>query len=548
MSQDLRTYEIEGMTCDHCAVTLEKAFHALPGVERAQVSFADKRAVVTAPPTVSDALVLAAASAAGYRARPLSGHRDDRAATDRDRFDLVIVGSGGAAFGAAIRAAELGARVAMVERGTLGGTCVNVGCVPSKALLRAAEALRRAQLTPFAGLEVKGRLADFGRLQAQKDDLIGDLREHKYRDVLRGLDHVTLIEGHGEFARRGQLMVGDRTLRADRFLIATGARPSVPPVPGLADAGYLTSTEALALRELPASLLVLGGRYIALELAQAFARLGTKVTVLQRSGHILPTEDDAITCALRAHLEEEGLRIVTGVATRAVRRTDHGIEVDCEVGGSSEIFRAEKLLSATGRQPNTDRMGLDRVGVELTADGHIRVDQFLESTMPGVYAAGDVIGEPAFVYTAAWEGRLAAENALSGSRRPADYGVVPWVVFTDPQVAGVGLTEKAARAKGVPVDVTRLPLSAVPRALAARDTRGLIQLVKEQGGDRLLGATILAPEAGDLIMEPTLAIRYGIGVSQLASTFHPYLTQSEGIKLAAQTFTTDVKKLSCCAA
>ena len=472
---------------------------------------------------------------------------EDRRAGDHADFELVIVGSGAAAFGAALRAAELGARVAMVERGTLGGTCVNVGCVPSKVLVRAAESLHRAQRTPFEGLMVGGSLVDFGRLMGQKDRLIADLREAKYADVLRSLPNVSLIEGHGEFVARGELRVGDRVLRSERFLIATGARPLTLPIPGLEGSGYLTSTSALALRELPASMLVLGGRYIALELAQAFARLGTKVTVLQRSAHLLPTEDDAITEALRGHLEAEGIRIVTGVTARAVRGGVHGVEIEVVLEGRSEAFRAERLLCATGRRPNSDGMGLSCVGAEVGADGHIRVDRFLETMAPGIYAAGDVIGEPAFVYTAAWEGRLAAENALSGTRRAADHGAVPWVVFTDPQVAGVGLTERAARAKGVPVDVARLPLSAVPRALAARDTRGLIQLVKEQGGDRLLGATILAPEAGELIMEPTLAIRYGIAVSQLASTFHPYLTQSEGLKLAAQTFTKDVSQLSCCA-
>lgn len=547
-----RFFEIEGMTCDHCATTVRTALQAVHGVLWAEAKFRDRRAEVEVDPSVDDAVLMAAVAGEGYRARRRAGSTTPAQAGERrpsgsTRFDLVIIGSGGAAFGAALKASELGAKVAMVEQGLLGGTCVNIGCVPSKTLIRAAESLHRARKTPFAGLCVDGRLEDFEQLMAQKDMLVASLRQHKYADVLASLPNVELVKGRGEFVERDTLVVTGRVLRADSFIIATGARPRVASIPGLETAGYLTSTEALSVKTLPESLLVLGGRYIALELAQAFSCLGSQVTILQRSDQILPTEDDDVTEALAGFLRDEGIDVRTGVQTRRVRREASGYVLDVEIGDEHQTLRGAELLVATGRQPNSDRMGLERLGASLRADGTITVDDTLQTSVPNVYAVGDVIGDPAFVYTAAYEGALAAENALSTTKRSRDYSALPWVVFTDPQVAAVGLNERQAREAGVAVDVTKLPLSQVPRAIAARDTRGFIKLLKERGRDRLLGATILAPEAGDLVMEPALAIRHGIGASQLATAFHPYLTLAEGIKLAAQAFHKDVSKLSCCA-
>ena len=251
---------------------------------------------------------------------------------------------------------------------------------------------------------------------------------------------------------------------------------------GLADSGYLTSTTALALREQPESMIVLGGRYIALELAQAFARLGTRVTIVQRSDHLLPTEDDDVTEALAGYLREEGIEVLTGTRTTRVARDERGVSVEIELAaGGSRTLRAAQVLAATGRRANTQDLGLERIGVRLAADGTIVVDDALRTTAAGVYAAGDVVGEPAFVYTAAYGGKLAAENALGGETRRVDYTALPWVVFTDPQLAVVGLNERRAREAGIAVDVSKLPMSAVPRALAARDTRGFIKLVKEIG-------------------------------------------------------------------
>lgn len=470
---------------------------------------------------------------------------------EREGFDLVIVGGGSAGFAAAIRAHELGARVAVVNDGPIGGTCVNVGCVPSKALISAAEAFHRAGRTPFDGIEVRGRLGDFAALVRQKDELIAAMRRAKYDEVLAGLPRVAYISGRARLAGRQTVAVRDasgaeRLLRGERILIAAGASPQIPAIPGLADAGYLTSTSALALTELPEQLLVLGGGYIAVELGQMFARLGSRVTLLVRGPRLLPREGADVAEALAGYLREEGIVILPNAEVRSVRRSEGRLRLEATVDGEAAILTGTHLLVAAGRRPNTDGMGLEDLGVEPTAQGGPAVDEHLETSVPGIYAAGDAL-RPLFVYTAAYEGALAAENALSAQRRARDYTALPWVVFSDPQVAGVGMDEEEARGAGIDVEASLLPLDLVPRSIVSRDTRGFIKLVRDRATDRLVGARILAPGGGELAMEAGLAIRYGIPVADLAAAFHPYLTLSEGIKLAAMQFRKDVKKLSCCA-
>lgn len=462
--------------------------------------------------------------------------------------DLIVIGGGSAGKAAAIRGHELGAKVIMVNAGVIGGTCVNVGCVPSKTLIRAGEAVHRASHIRFAGVESSSRVSDFRAIIGQKDELVGSLRQAKYIDVLAAYENIRLIEGRAVFVSPDTIRVDGRTLRAPRIIVTTGSRPWIPPIPGLREAEPLTSTTAFELDHLPESVIVLGGRYIALECAQMLARLGAKVTILQRSGHILPDEDEDLTDALVGYLREEGIGVETSVRVERVSLGKGRVIVHARIGGEERIFRAKRILCATGRRPITEDMGLEAVGIGVGEDGRIVADEHLRTSVAGVYAAGDVIGEPAFVYTAAYEGRLAAENALSGDDRKRDYIVLPWVIFTDPQVAGVGMNEKEALRAGVEIDTATLDLANVPRARAARDIRGFIKLVKERGGDKLLGARVLAPEGGEQIMEAAMAIRFGIGVSEIAAMFHPYLTQAEGVKLCAQTFEKDVKKLSCCSA
>lgn len=465
----------------------------------------------------------------------------------RDKH-LVIIGGGSAAFSAALKASELGHRATIVNAGLpTGGTCVNVGCVPSKFLIRAAEQLHGSNHARFAGIKVSGRLASFRELIAEKRSLVAELRQAKYINVIAGVPGIRLIEGKGRLLDSRTVEVNGECLAADAILIATGVRTSIPQIPGLAESGYLTNESLFELDDLPESLIVLGGRFVALECVQMMARLGSHVTVLQRSERILPSETADITDALTGYLRDEGIDILTGVAIKEVRRNGNLVSVRATIDGKERNFKSTHLLAATGRKPNTDGMGLEEARVPLDAKGFVRVDEHLHTGVSGIFAAGDVIGENQFVYTAAYEGALAAENVLTTANRKRDYSALPWVVFTDPQVAGVGLDEEQARKIGIDAESSTLPLSHVPRSIAARDTRGFIRLVRNKADDRIIGARFLAPEGSELCMEAALAIRAGMTAAELASMFHAYLTLSEGVKLAAITFGKSVEKLSCCA-
>ncbi len=462
-------------------------------------------------------------------------------------FDLVIVGGGSAAFAAAIKGAGLGARVAMVEGGTLGGTCVNVGCVPSKTLIRAAEARHRRAHHPFAGISTSDGPVDWNLVRGQKDALVNQLRQVKYRDVLRSYDAVTLFEQRAALATPRDVLLADgSTLTAGKILVATGAGPVAPAIPGLTEAGFLDNVSAMALARLPESLIVIGAGFVAVELGQMFARLGVAVTILARQNRVLRKEDSEIGLGLTEYLREEGIDVRTETTVERVDRAGR-YRVQVSRNGRAEVLEADQLLVAAGRRATTKGFGMEAIGVALGTKGEIVVDEHLETNVPGVYAAGDVVGNPMFVHVAAYGGALAAENALSGNPRPLDLSAVPSVTFTDPAVASIGLTETEARARGIEPLVSRLPMEHVARSLAAHDTRGFVKLVADPATRKILGAQILASEAGEMITEVVMAVRFGLTIEDITSTFHPYLTLSEGIKLAAQTFDKDVGKLSCCA-
>ncbi len=462
---------------------------------------------------------------------------------------LVILGGGSAAFSAALKASELGGSATIINDGLpMGGTCVNVGCVPSKTLIRAAETLHRAASPQaFNGIETSGRLLDFKAVMDQKQQMVEDMRQAKYADVIGGLENVRYVQGCARLVDRKTVEVNGERIEADHILIATGASPKIPEIPGIESVPYLTNESAFELKDLPLSLIVLGGRYIALECAQMFARFGTEVTVLQRSERILPDQPKEIGDNLTGYLREEGLKVEPGVRVIGVYKKENQVAVETVIEGQPRTFQAEHLLIATGRQANTSNMGLEEVGVKTDSEGFILVNNRLETNVAGISSAGDVVGRNMFVYTAAYEGALAAENALDGKEIKSDYTALPWVIFTDPQVAGVGLDADQARQRGFDVDMAQLSLEHVPRSVAARDTRGFIQLIRDRSTDKLLGARILAPEGSELLMEISLAIKYGIPVGEMKKAFHPYLTLSEGVKLAALTFDKDVASLSCCA-
>jgi mercuric reductase len=464
-------------------------------------------------------------------------------------FDFLVVGGGSAGFAAAIKAADLGARVALVEGGTLGGTCVNVGCVPSKTLIRAAEAQHRRVHHGFRGVPATDGQPEWPTVRAAKDGLVAELRQTKYWNVLRAYPSITLFQERATFiSGREVRLAGSRTLTAGKILVTTGSAPWAPPIPGLAEAGYLDSASAMALERLPESLIVIGASAVGLELAQMFARLGVRVTVLEALPRVLPAEDADIGNALGDYLRSEGLEVHTDIQIDRVSRASDSHSVQFRAGREERAARARQLLVATGRRANSSGVGLEGIGVRLGEKGEIVVNDFLQTTNPDVYAAGDVLGDPMFVYLAAYGGALAAGNALTGNEHRYDRSALPKVTFTDPAVASVGLSEDQARAQGIEPLVSKLPLEHVPRGLAGRDTRGFVKLVADARTKEIIGAHIVAAEAGEMITEPTLAIKVGLTIEDLTSTFHPYLTLSEGIKLAAQAFTKDIAKLSCCAA
>ena len=464
--------------------------------------------------------------------------------------DLLVIGTGSAGFSAAIRASELGAKVTLVGDGTIGGTCVNIGCVPSKALIRAAETLHQARsASRFAGITASARLGDWKALVAQKDELVASLRQAKYADLLPQYPDVTYVPGRAHLTPDGAVMVGDAAYRSGKVIIATGTSPAAPAIPGLDTVPWLTSTTAMELEELPASLLVIGGGVIGVELGQMFARFGVLVTIVCRS-RLLPGAEPEVSAALADYLRAEGVEVRSGVSYEAIRQAGNGgVElVARDTEGTAVTLFAERVLVATGRTPNTAGMGLEEAGVVLDSRGAVQVDDRMRTMRPGVYAAGDVTGRDLYVYMAAHGGKIAAENALGDESAPRyDATAMPEVTFSDPQVASVGLTEAAARRAGLEVETRIVPLDQVPRALAARDTRGLVKLVAERGSGRLLGAHMLAPEAGDSIQTAVLAVKHRLTVADLSATIFPYLTTVEALKLAALSFSKEVGKLSCCA-
>ena len=462
-------------------------------------------------------------------------------------YDLLVIGAGSAGFSAAITAADQGAQVALVGNSTIGGTCVNIGCVPSKTLIRAAETLHNARVAErFAGITAEATLANWRETVHQKDALVSQLRQAKYTDLLPAYNRVAYREGAARLVDGGVEVNGAR-IAAGKIIIATGARPAVPAITGIESVPYLTSTSALDLEELPRSLLVIGGGYIGAELAQMFARAGVKVTLVCRS-RLLPEAEPEIGAALTGYFRDEGITIASGIAYREIRKTgDDRVSLTVTRDGQDVVIDVDQVLVSTGRAPNVEGLGLAEHGVALSQKGGIAVDDRMRTTRAAVYAAGDVIGRDQFVYMAAYGAKLAAKNALNGDSLRYDNSAMPAIVFTDPQVASVGLTEAAARAAGHAVRVSTIGLDQVPRALAARDTRGLIKLVADSGNGRLLGAHILAPEGADSVQTAALAIRQGLTVDDLADMIFPYLTTVEGLKLAALAFAKDVAKLSCCA-
>lgn len=417
-----------------------------------------------------------------------------------DQFDLLVLGSGSTAFAAALTARELGKTSVLTEERTVGGTCVNRGCLPSKNLIEAAKLIFDARQPRYPGLSGCSVTLDFPALIAQKDEVVRGYRNKKYESLVGG--SVRIEEGHVEFLDPHTVRVGEKQLSGKAVLIATGSRPVVPDIGGLDSVPYLTSDlltsgEAVELKELPKSLLVIGGGYIALELGQMFSRFGTEVTILERNRRLLfrGYEPEA-GLAVQSAFADEGIQVVVNASARSVREDGGEVVVTAEVGGRRRHYRAERLLVATGRRPNSDAIGVERAGVSVNPRGEVVVDEYLRTNVPHILAAGDVIGRQFGSQMAtpvgSRQGGIAAKNALAGGElRKVDHRVIPRVVFTDPQVAVVGMTDAEAVAAGHRCWCITLPLSLVPRAGAIRDTRGIVKMVANADTGEVLGVTMV---------------------------------------------------------
>ncbi|MBG0797050.1 mercury(II) reductase [Methylocystis sp. L43] len=554
--------QITGMTCGSCASHIEKVLLKAPGVHEAKVSYAEGTARVSGDGALDPAALSAAVRAAGYEVaveksadagRPPEKRREETPGGTQNReqrgapLHVAVIGSGGAAMAAALRAVERDARVTLIERGTIGGTCVNVGCVPSKIMIRAAHIAHLRRHSPFdEGIAAAEPAILRERLLAQQQARVEEMRHAKYENILESTPAIAVLRGEARFKDGRSLIVrlnegGESEISFDRCLIATGASPAVPPIPGLKETPYWTSTEALASDTIPARLAVIGSSVVAVELAQAFARLGGKVTILARST-LFFREDPAIGEAVTAAFRAEGVEVLEHTQASNVAFADGEFVLTT---GQGEL-RADKLLIATGRAPNTRGLALEAAGVAVDPQGAIIVDTHMRTGVPHIYAAGDCTNQPQFVYVAAAAGSRAAIN-MTGGDATLDLTAVPAVVFTDPQVATVGYSEAEAHYEGIETDSRTLTLDNVPRALANFDTRGFIKLVAEAGSGRLIGVQAVAPDAGELIQAAVIAIHARMSVHDLANQLFPYLTMVEGLKLAAQTFSKDVTQLSCCA-
>lgn len=474
-------------------------------------------------------------------------------------FDLVILGSGATAFAAALRAAELGKTAAITEWRTLGGTCVNRGCLPSKNLLEAAKLFYDSNHPRYPGLVSASMGLDFKALIEQKNQMIHDYRDKKYQSIITDSETLEVVMGRARFVGPHQVSIGNDDLKANVVLIATGSSPTIPELPGLSSTPYLTSDllsscedrEHGELKELPESLICVGGGYIALEIGQMFSRFGSRVTVLEKGPQILPRYEPEITQCLNSILCSEGITVLTDAKVQRVQGDHKQVSVHVEVKGRQRELVAACLLVATGRSPNTENLGLETVGVEVDERGFVKVDEELRTSARDIFAAGDVIdshaGSQMATPVGAQDGGIAVGNALNHERRLVDHKIVPRAIFTDPQLGVVGLTDEEARAHGYECECQTVPMSLVPRANVVRNTRGLIKMVTDRKTQRVLGISMLGLNAAEVIHEAAMGMRFGAKVADFTSMLHAFPTMSEALKIVALSFSKDVSKRSCCA-
>jgi mercuric reductase len=465
-----------------------------------------------------------------------------------DSHDIVILGSGSTAFAAALRAESLGASVAMIEKGTLGGTCINWGCIPSKTLIHAALFRREAELGRLVGLGLDEGAIDYSVLGQHKERVVQHLRQTRYLDILQKVPGLTLIRGTGRFLDSRTIEVDGRRISGESLLIATGGFPRTIEIPGVHETDCLTSHDALLLKTLPGSMIVIGGGVIAMEMGQMYQRLGCRLTILEHGPRILPGIEAEPAEALREALIAEGIRIEVNTSVCSMRRSAAQTVLEVDMGGNRQELSAERVMLAVGTAPASGGIGLERAGVELDDRGFVKVDELMRTTAPRIWAAGDVTGGMMIATVGAREGIVAVNNMLNpGCGCRMDYLSVPMAIFTDPEVGMVGLTEAAAARSGHDILCNTMPVSAIPKAHVTGQTAGAIKMVADRHSGRILGVHLSCYRGSELINEAALALRCKLTVQELANAMHVYPSMSEGLRLCAQGFSRDLSRLSCCA-
>ena len=462
-----------------------------------------------------------------------------RAGRRPDRYDLIVVGGAVGGCAVALGAAERGLRVAVVAGEGLGGICHDAGSHPAYALMRAAGLLHLARTADRFGVTIEGTRVGWPDVRRRVDEVIATVGG----DGPDAMDDagVDLIEATARFLSENELLAGDHVLAADRFVIATGNTLRVPPIEGLGVSGYLTAEEVVALDGLPASLAIVGAGVVAVELAQIFARFGVEITIIGSAGQVLPKEEAELATALAGILEREGvdIRLQTRVE-KAARRKSGRVALTCSSPSGTTSIEADEVLLATGRRPNVDRLGLDLAGIAYGPQG-IQVDSTLATSVPHIWAVGDVTGIYPLAHVADYQARIALHNLLGEEPpRQADYRVVPWATFTDPELARVGLTEAEAKAGGYAVATATTLFADLPRAIAADARDGMVKLVVDRATHQVIGGHILGAGAGELIAEIALVMRHRLPVSAIGETIHVYPTMAEAIFWTAHDLTTDV--------
>ncbi len=444
------------------------------------------------------------------------------------KYDAIIIGTGQAGGPLASALAKQGWKVAIIERADLGGTCINTGCTPTKTMIHRAQVAYYAKHAARWGVEAHGVKADLATIVKQKDELVQSRRDRQQQGYDQS-PNIRLIRGVASFTGPHSVQVGDETLESDHIFINTGGRAVIPPIPGLSEGDYLTNATIMQLTEVPESLLVLGGGYVGLEFGQMFSRFGSKVTILQANNQIVPREDPEVATELQRALAAEGIEFLLGANTTRVEQKDGAVVLTVQQGGKSKTVSGTKLLIATGRRANTEDLHLDKAGIATNKDGSIHVNSRLETSVPGVWALGDVKGGPAFTHISYNDYQIVYANLIEGKNQTIEHRLVPYCVFTDPQLGSVGMTEKEARAKGYKLKIGSVPMSQVARAYERDETAGLMKLIVDASNDRILGTSILSSDGGETVHVPYTLMLADQPYTLLKGAVYIHPTFAEGL-------------------